>query len=203
MALKKNLLINTSSSGGCSRTDHLEVESICDLLILFCLHLHPRAARINKIPTTKLMMVEVDDLELEQELDRPAEKSPEMIKHRAEMYLNRYSHSCLKSIKRLYDQCNSTSTWNMDVCLALVDVLLVDSTGWLLHSHSPQDCLCRSSREEASLRVQSEHLRLWKPAVILKLWNHLMIGEEELWVFNQNTLLAQSEPDLPKQMKKL
>ena len=71
------------------------------------------------------------------------------------------------------------STWNMEVCLSsLVNNLLFDSTDEavavsLLHSHSAadiieiirtSDCLCRSSREEVSLTVQPQHLRLWIPA---------------------------------------
>ena len=71
-------------------------------------------------------------------------------------------------------------TWNMDLCLSgLVDVLLLDSTGEvvsvsLLHSHSAADsietirtfdCLCRSSREDLSLTVQPDELRLWIPTV--------------------------------------
>ena len=75
----------------------------------------------------------------------------------------------------------------MDVCLpGPVDVLLVDSTGEgvtesLLHSHSAADGvevirtsegLCRSSREQLSLSVQPQHLRLWIPASRLTLENH-------------------------------
>lgn len=73
---------------------------------------------------------------------------------------------------------------NVDVCLsALVGVPLLDSAGdvvavSLLHSHSAADSievirtsegLCRSSREEVSLTVQPQQLRLWIPACRLTL----------------------------------
>lgn len=72
----------------------------------------------------------------------------------------------------------------------LVDVLLMDSTGEavavsLLHSHSAadsievirtSDCLCRSIREEVSLTVQPQHLRLWIPACRLTLENQSALG---------------------------
>ncbi|KAI9543773.1 hypothetical protein NQZ68_008821 [Dissostichus eleginoides] len=68
----------------------------------------------------------------------------------------------------------------MDVCLpGPVDVLLVDS----IHSAADgvevirtSEGLCRSSREQLSLSVQPQHLRLWIPASRLTLENHFTHG---------------------------
>ena len=79
------------------------------------------------------------------------------------------------------------STWKMDLRLyGAGGVVVLDSAGEaaagsLLHSHSAadsievirtSDCLWRSSREELSLSVQPQHLRLRIPACRLTLQHH-------------------------------